>query len=46
MANLLWKQKGKKTLNLLSTPFVSEEEFEKVVFETKEIWTYLRSFTN
>jgi len=37
MANLFWKQKGKKTLNLVSTPFSSEEEFEKVIFETKEI---------
>ncbi len=37
MANLFWKQKDKKTLNLLSTPFVSEEEFERVIFETKEI---------
>jgi len=37
MANLFWKRKGEKTLNLLSTPFSSEEEFEKVIFETKEI---------
>lgn len=37
MANLFWKQKGEKTYNLLSTPFASEEEFEKVVFETKGI---------
>lgn len=37
MANLFWKQKGDKTLNLLSSPFTSEEEFEKVIFETKEI---------
>lgn len=37
MANLFWKQKGKNTLNLLSTPFVSEEEFEKAIFETKEL---------
>ena len=37
MANLFWKQKGKKTFNLVSTPFSSEEEFEKVIFETKEI---------
>jgi len=37
MANLFWKQHGKKTLNLVSTPFVSEEEFEKAIFETKEI---------
>ena len=37
MANLFWKRKGEKTLNLLSTPFSSEEEFERVIFETKEI---------
>jgi hypothetical protein len=37
MANLFWKQHGKNTLNLVSTPFSSEEEFEKVVFETKEL---------
>lgn len=37
MANLFWKQQGKKTLNLVSTPFTTEEEFEKVIFETKEI---------
>jgi len=37
LANLFWKQQGKKTLNLVSTPFSSEEEFEKVIFETKDI---------
>ena len=37
MANLLWKTQGGKTLNLLATPFKTEEEFEKVIFETKEI---------
>ena len=37
MANLFWKQQSKKTLNLVSTPFTSEEEFEKTIFETKEI---------
>ena len=37
MANLFWKRKGDKALSLLSTPFSSEEEFEKVIFETKEI---------
>jgi len=36
MANLFWKSK-KQTKNLLSTPFKTEEEFEKVVFETPEI---------
>jgi len=35
MANLFWKQKGGKTLNLVSVPFASEEEFERAVFETK-----------
>lgn len=35
MANLFWKQKGRKTLNLVSVPFTSEEEFERAVFETK-----------
>ncbi|MDH4162340.1 MAG: hypothetical protein OEW15_06575 [Nitrospirota bacterium] len=37
MANLFWKRKGNKTLNLLSTPFDTEEAFEKVIFESKEI---------
>jgi hypothetical protein len=36
MANLLWKIKD-KTKTLAETPFVSEEEFEKLVFETPEI---------
>lgn len=36
MANLLWKQ-GKATKSLLVTPFKSEEEFEKIVFETPQI---------
>lgn len=36
MANLLWKIKN-KTKNLLATPFQTEEEFEKTVFETPEI---------
>jgi hypothetical protein len=36
MANLLWKTKN-STRKLLSTPFQSEEEFEKFVFETPEI---------
>lgn len=36
MANLLWKTKN-STKKLLSTPFSSEEEFEKFVFETPEI---------
>lgn len=36
MANLLWKTR-RSTKKLLSTPFQSEEEFEKFVFETPEI---------
>jgi len=36
MANLFWK-KGKTTRSLLATPFKTEEEFEKSVFETPEI---------
>ena len=36
MANLLWKT-HRLTKKLLSTPFQSEEEFEKFVFETPEI---------
>lgn len=36
MANLFWKQ-GKATKSLLVTPFKSEEEFEKTVFETPQI---------
>ncbi len=35
MANLFLKRKGERRLNLLSTPFSSEEEFEKVIFETR-----------
>jgi hypothetical protein len=37
MANLFWKHRGSPTLNLLSSPFPSEEAFEKLVFETKGI---------
>lgn len=37
MVNLFWKQKDKKTYNLLSKPFDSEEEFEKTIFDTKEL---------
>ncbi len=36
MANLFWKAKH-STKSLLSTPFKSEEEFEKIIFETPEI---------
>lgn len=36
MANLFWKTK-QKTKSLLATPFKTEEEFEKTVFETPEI---------
>lgn len=35
MANLFWTRKAEGTLNLLSVPFKSEEEFERTVFETK-----------
>lgn len=37
MANLFWKQ-PKRTLNLLSKPFASEDEFERIIFETKELF--------
>ena len=37
MANLFWKSKHAATKNLLATPFKSEEEFEKIIFETREI---------
>ena len=36
MANLFWKR-GKTTISLLATPFKTEDEFEKTVFETPEI---------
>lgn len=36
MANLFWKTK-RGTKGLLATPFKTEEEFEKIVFETPEI---------
>jgi len=36
MANLFWKKDG-KTKSLLSTPFKTEEEFEKEIFNTREI---------
>lgn len=36
MANLFWKT-NQKTKSLLSTPFQTEEEFERLVFETREI---------
>ena len=36
MANLFWKTKD-STKSLLATPFNSEDEFEKVIFETPEI---------
>ncbi len=36
MANLFWKTK-KDTKSLLSKPFKSEEEFERIVFNTQEI---------
>lgn len=36
MANLFWKKDG-ETKSLLSTPFKTEEEFEKEIFSTQEI---------
>jgi len=36
MANLFWKNK-QSTKRLVENPFKSEEEFEKIVFETPEI---------
>lgn len=36
MANLFWKKDG-ETKSLLSTPFKTEEEFEKEIFNTREI---------
>ena len=36
MANLFWKTK-QKTKSLLSTPFKTEEEFEKIIYNTPEI---------
>ncbi|MFQ5693206.1 MAG: hypothetical protein ACE5IM_09210, partial [Nitrospinota bacterium] len=36
MANLFWKRKSRQ-LNLLSVPFSSEEEFERTVFQTKDL---------
>ncbi len=38
MANLFWK-KNNKTISLLSTPFQTEEEFERTIFQTPEILT-------
>ena len=36
MANLFWKTK-QETRSLLSTPFKTEEEFEKIIYNTPEI---------
>ena len=36
MANLFWKTQ-QETKSLLATPFKTEEEFEKVIFENQEI---------
>ncbi|MCI0553654.1 MAG: hypothetical protein L0287_22125 [Anaerolineae bacterium] len=36
MANLFWKTKA-ETKSLLATPFKTEEEFERTVFETSEL---------
>lgn len=40
MANLFWKQE-KKTHNLLSKSFTCEDEFERVIFNTKELFEEL-----
>lgn len=37
MANLIWKQEDGEILNLLSVPFGSEEELERMVFETEKL---------
>jgi hypothetical protein len=37
MANLFWKRKT-KTVNLISKPFATEDEFERTVFNTKELF--------
>lgn len=37
MPNLFWKSKNKETLNVVATPFKSEEEFESYIYGTKEI---------
>jgi|WetSurMetagenome_2_1015567.scaffolds.fasta_scaffold51650_2 hypothetical protein len=37
MANLFWRQQN-KTYNLLSKPFGSEDEFERTIFDTKELF--------
>jgi hypothetical protein len=37
MANLFWKQ-SKRTFNLLSKPFASEDEFERIIYETKVLF--------
>jgi len=37
MANLFWKQAGKKTVNLVSTSYASEEQFEDAIFHSREI---------
>ena len=36
MANLFWK-KDREIKNLLSTPFKTEEDFEREIFNTQEI---------
>jgi hypothetical protein len=35
MANLFWKRKTGRAVNLLPHPFSSEEEFERAIFETQ-----------
>ena len=36
MANLFWKSKD-KVVNLMESPFKTEEEFERTVFGTTEL---------
>ncbi|MBL0139231.1 MAG: hypothetical protein IPP86_11970 [Bacteroidetes bacterium] len=37
MANLFWTPKGKKTIELITKPFGSEQEFEEFVFNNEDI---------
>lgn len=40
MANLFWKS-GNGTKSLLATPFKTEEELERIVFESSELWVFV-----
>jgi len=37
MSNLFWKSKNKQTLNVVASPFKSEDEFESYIHGTKEL---------